>query len=116
MSSLWWSRARFFPGHLTKRGGCTSWRDKIVFDATALWPTGCAMSEEQTTFVVQRYLDELAGDSPAEPIVRALLDRAVRRLHLLCATLLHRGYPRLTLPPLNLQADELLSAVPEPLL
>ena len=77
---------------------------------------GCAMSEEHTTAVVQRYLDELGGDSPAEPIVRALLDRAVRRLHLLCATLLHRSYPRLTQPPLNLQADELLGAVAERLL
>jgi RNA polymerase sigma-70 factor (ECF subfamily) len=66
--------------------------------------------------VVQRYLDELGGDSPAEPIVRALLDRAVRRLHLLCATLLHRSYPRLAQPPLNLQADELLGAVAERLL
>ena len=74
------------------------------------------MSEEHTTAVVQRYLDELAGDSPAEPIVRALLDRAVRRLHLLCASLLHRSYPRLTQPPLNLQADELLGAVAERLL
>jgi RNA polymerase sigma-70 factor (ECF subfamily) len=37
------------------------------------------MSDEQTAAVVQRYLDELGGDSPAEPIVRALLDRAVRR-------------------------------------
>ena len=74
------------------------------------------MSEEHTTAVVQRYLDELAGDSPAEPIVRALLDRAVRRLHLLCATLLHRSYPRLTQPPLNVQADELLGAVAERLL
>jgi RNA polymerase sigma-70 factor (ECF subfamily) len=74
------------------------------------------MSEEHTTAVVQRYLDELDGDSPAEPIVRALLDRAVRRLHLLCATLLHRSYPRLTQPPLNLQADELLGAVAERLL
>ena len=74
------------------------------------------MSEEHTTAVVQRYLDELGGDSPAEPIVRALLDRAVRRLHLLCATLLHRSYPRLTQPPLNLQADELLGAVTERLL
>ena len=46
------------------------------------------MNEEHTTAVVQRYLDELEGDSPAEPIVRALLDRSVRRLHLLCATLL----------------------------
>jgi RNA polymerase sigma-70 factor (ECF subfamily) len=76
----------------------------------------CAMSNEHTTAVVQRYLDELTGDSPAEPVVRALLDGAVRRLHLLCATLLHRSYPRLTQPPLNLQADELLSAVAERLL
>jgi RNA polymerase sigma factor (sigma-70 family) len=74
------------------------------------------MSEEHTTAAVQRYLDELAQDSPAEPVVRALLDRAVRRLHLLCATLLHRSYPRLTHPPLNLQADELLGAVTERLL
>jgi RNA polymerase sigma-70 factor (ECF subfamily) len=57
------------------------------------------MSQERTTAVVQRYLDELAGDSPAEPIVRASLDRAVCRLHLLCATLLHRSYPRLGQPP-----------------
>ena len=74
------------------------------------------MSDDHTTAVVQRYLDELDGDSPAEPIVRALLDRAVRRLHLLCATLLHRSYPRLTRPPLNLQADELLGAIAERLL
>ena len=31
------------------------------------------MSEESTTAVVQRYLDALAGDAPAEPIVRELL-------------------------------------------
>jgi RNA polymerase sigma factor (sigma-70 family) len=74
------------------------------------------MREERTTAVVQRYLDELGGDSRAEPIVRALLDRSVRRLHLLCATLLHRSYPRLTQPPLNVQADELLGAVTERLL
>jgi RNA polymerase sigma-70 factor (ECF subfamily) len=29
------------------------------------------MSDEHTTAVVQRYLNELDGDSPAEPIVRA---------------------------------------------
>jgi RNA polymerase sigma factor (sigma-70 family) len=74
------------------------------------------MDEERTTAAVQRYLDELAGDAPAEPVVRALLDRAVRRLQLLCASLLHRSYPRLTRPPLNLQADELLGAVVERLL
>lgn len=74
------------------------------------------MSEDRTTAVVQRYLDELDGGSPAEPIVRALLDRAVRRLHLLCASMLHRSYPRLTQPPLNVQPDELLGAVAERLL
>jgi RNA polymerase sigma-70 factor (ECF subfamily) len=74
------------------------------------------MDEERTTVAVQRYLDELGGDSPAEPIVRALLDRAVRRLHQLCANLLYRSYPRLTRPPLNLQPDEMLSAVVERLL
>src|SRR5262249_8606150 len=75
-----------------------------------------AMVQEQTTAAVQRYLNDLAGDSPPEPIVRALLDRAVRRLHFLCATLLYRSYPRLTQPPLNLQTDELIIAVAERLL
>ena len=74
------------------------------------------MTEERTTAAVQRYLDALAGDAPAEPIIRALLDRAVCRLRLLCANLLYRGYPRLARPPLNLQPDELLSAVVERLL
>src|SRR5262245_33523187 len=74
------------------------------------------MDEEHTTAAVQRYLDELAGDSPAEPVVRALLDRAVRRLHQLCATPLYRSYPRLARPPANMQTDELLSAVVERLL
>jgi RNA polymerase sigma-70 factor (ECF subfamily) len=74
------------------------------------------MAEERTTAAVQRYLDELAGDAPAGPVVRALLGRAVRRLHQLCATLLHRNYPRLTRPPLNLQTDEMLGAVVERLL
>jgi RNA polymerase sigma-70 factor (ECF subfamily) len=74
------------------------------------------MSSEQTTAAVQRYLNALAGDQPAEPIVRALLDRSVRRLQLLCGNLLYRQYRRLTLPPLNLQPDELLDAVVERLL
>jgi RNA polymerase sigma factor (sigma-70 family) len=74
------------------------------------------MSEEPTTVAVQRYLDALAGDQPAEPIVRALLDRALHRLHLLSANLLYRSYRRLTLPPVNLQPDELLDAVVERLL
>ncbi len=74
------------------------------------------MPEENSTAVVQRYLDALAGDAPAEPVIRALLDRSVRRLHQLCASLLHRSYPRLAGPPLNLQTDELLGAVVERLL
>jgi RNA polymerase sigma factor (sigma-70 family) len=74
------------------------------------------MASEQTTAVVQRYLDALAADAPADPVIRNLLDRAVRRLHLLAATLLHRSYPRLTRPPLNLESDELLGAVVERLL
>jgi RNA polymerase sigma factor (sigma-70 family) len=74
------------------------------------------MAGEQTTAVIQRYLDALAGDAPADPVIRDLLDLAVRRLQLLCTSLLHRHYPRLTRPPLNLQTDELVSAVVERLL
>jgi RNA polymerase sigma-70 factor (ECF subfamily) len=74
------------------------------------------MITEQTTAVVQRYLKALDGESAAEPIVRALLDRSVRRLQMLCGNLLYREYRRLTRPPLNLQPDEMLSAVVERLL
>jgi RNA polymerase sigma-70 factor (ECF subfamily) len=74
------------------------------------------MSAESTSAAVQRYLDALAGDQPAEPIVRALLDRSVRRLQLLCTNLLYRKYRRLTMPPGNLQPDEILDAVVERLL
>ncbi len=78
-----------------------------------------ANDEAGTTAAVQHYLGELArapGDSGADPIIRAMLARAVSRLHLLCAALLHQSYPRLTQAPLNLQAEELLSAVVERLL
>src|SRR3954466_56764 len=74
------------------------------------------MPDEPTTAVVQRYLDELAGDSPSAPLIGALLARSIRRLHVCCASLLYRSYPRLTRPPLNLQVDELLGAVVERLL
>src|SRR4029078_8852843 len=60
--------------------------------------------------------EQLAVNTPAESVIRALLGRAVQRLHQLCSTLLYRSYPRLTRPPLNLQADEMLSAVVERLL
>jgi RNA polymerase sigma factor (sigma-70 family) len=69
-----------------------------------------------TTAAVQRHLDAMAGDTPADPIVRALLDRAVRRLETLCASMLYRGYPRLTQPPLNLHPDEMIGAVVERLI
>jgi len=74
------------------------------------------MDQEATTVAVQRYLDGMAGDTPSDPLIRALLDRATRRLYHLCASLLHRNYPRLERPPLNLDADEMLGAVVERLL
>jgi len=77
------------------------------------------MDEDRTTIAVQRYLNELAhagSGCAAEPIVRALLGRAVHRLAGLCGNLLFREYPRLTRAPLHLQPDELLSSVVERLL
>jgi hypothetical protein len=58
-----------------------------------------AMNEGPTTVIIQRYLDALPGDTAAEPIIRELLEREVGRMRLLCGTLLHKSYPRLTRPP-----------------
>jgi RNA polymerase sigma-70 factor (ECF subfamily) len=69
------------------------------------------MDEDPTTDALQRRLDALQGDTPAQPLIRDLLDRAVGRLRVLCAALLRRSYPRLAQPPLNLEADELLDGV-----
>lgn len=77
------------------------------------------MENDRTTIAIQRYLDDLNradGNALAESIVRELLGRAAQRLHLLCGALLHRSYPRLTRPPANLQATEMLSAVIERML
>lgn len=74
------------------------------------------MGAEHTTAGVQRYLNELGGDAPSEPVIRALLERSAGRLQVLCTTMLVRRYPRLMRPPLNLQSDEMLSAVVERLL
>jgi RNA polymerase sigma-70 factor (ECF subfamily) len=77
------------------------------------------VSDTGTTQAVQHYLDGLArlpADAPADPVVRALLGRAVNRLHSLCASLLYRQYPRLTRGPLNLQSEEMLGAVVERLI
>jgi RNA polymerase sigma-70 factor (ECF subfamily) len=74
------------------------------------------MSMHPTTAVVQRYLDALAEETPADPLIRALLDRAVGRLEMLCGNMLFRSYRRLTRPPLGLRTDEVLGAVVERLL
>ncbi|HMO16206.1 MAG TPA: sigma-70 family RNA polymerase sigma factor [Pirellulaceae bacterium] len=74
------------------------------------------MAHGNTTIEVQRYLQELGGDAPSEPIVRALLERSAARLHTLCTSMLFRRYPRLMRHPLNLQSEELLSAIVERLL
>src|SRR4029077_15445812 len=74
------------------------------------------MVENHTTAVVQRYLDALAEETPADPLIHALLDRAVGRLEMLCGSMLFRSYPRLRRPPLNLETDEVLGAVVERLL
>src|SRR5262245_19642348 len=69
------------------------------------------MDEEPTTIIIQRYLDALPGDTATERTVREMLERAVGRLRLLCATFLYKRYPRLTRPPVNLEPDELLGGV-----
>lgn len=72
--------------------------------------------EQRTTVAVQACLDELAAGAPSAPVVKALLDRSVERLHTLCSALLLRSYSRLMRPPVNLRSDELLSAVVERLI
>src|SRR5262245_60666470 len=77
------------------------------------------MDDARTTAAIQQFLVDLgqaSGHSSAEPLVRAVLARSVDRLRLLCATLLHRSYPRLSRAPVNLETDELLGAVVERLL
>jgi RNA polymerase sigma factor (sigma-70 family) len=77
------------------------------------------VSDDETTAIVQRYLDGLAaarGGPEEESAIRELLAGSVARLRQLCANLLYRSYPRLARPPLNLQADEMLDAVVERLL
>lgn len=73
------------------------------------------MNDDRTTIAVQGFLNELHQE-PDERLVRELLERSIRRLQQLCAALLHRSYPRLTQPPVNLQSEEMLSAVVERLI
>jgi RNA polymerase sigma-70 factor (ECF subfamily) len=86
-----------------------SWRDTALLSPCS--SDALAMHEEPTTAVIQRYLDALPGDAATESVVRELLERAVGRLRLLCATFLYKSYPRLTRPPVNLETDELLGGV-----
>src|ERR1700761_281505 len=74
------------------------------------------MNQESTTAVVQRYLMALAGDAPAEPIIRAMLGRSAHRLERLCGNLLHRRYPRLARPPSNLETEDMVGSLVEGLL
>ena len=74
------------------------------------------MNKESTTAVVQRYLNALAGDAPAEPIIREMLGRSARRLERLCANLLYKHYPRLMRPPSNLDTAEMVGGLVEGLL
>jgi RNA polymerase sigma-70 factor (ECF subfamily) len=74
------------------------------------------MSDESTTAAIQHYLEDLGRENAGEIAIRPLMERSVERLHRHCATLLHRSYPRLTRPPLNLETEEMLSAVVERLL
>src|SRR5262249_47258292 len=85
----------------------------------AIWENAPAMDASRTTAAVQRYLDELRagpGDSDAPEVVRELLERSAFRLQLLCTSMLRRSYARLTRPPLNLSADEMLGSVAERLI
>lgn len=74
-------------------------------------PYAAGPMPDRTTLVVQRYLDALADDVGARTRVRELLDQSAKRLQVLCSSLLYRSYPRLTRPPVNLHAEDLLSAV-----
>lgn len=74
------------------------------------------MSDAPTTLIVQRYLNALGEGSERETTIHLLLERAVKRLRVLCGGLLHRSYPRLTRPPVNLNTEELLGGVVERLL
>ena len=66
------------------------------------------MTQEHGTAAVRLYLDPRAGDEPADPIPRQLLDRTVNRLEMLFASTPYSSYPRLTRPLLNLDKDEVL--------
>ena len=71
------------------------------------------MGASNTTVAVQRFLDDLgASGRPSDnPVVRALLTRAIDRLQLLCSRLLRRNYPRLARRPAYLDTNDVLGAL-----
>jgi RNA polymerase sigma factor (sigma-70 family) len=72
------------------------------------------MLPERTTEAINQFLNDMQdapSGSVAAPVIDALLSRAVKRLHVLCGSMLYRSYPRLTRPPVNLQSEEMLGAV-----
>jgi RNA polymerase sigma-70 factor (ECF subfamily) len=68
------------------------------------------VSDDHPTAVVARYTIAVAGGAPADPIVRAPLDRAFGRMRLLRANFLHRCSRRQVRPAWILQMDEVLAA------
>jgi RNA polymerase sigma factor (sigma-70 family) len=78
-----------------------------------------AVHSEDTEVDLQRCLNRLAratDDVDVRTVVREALSVSAGRILLLCGSTLSRHYPRLTRGPLNLQAEELLSAVVERLI
>ncbi len=69
------------------------------------------MAHGHTTAAVRRCLAEMDGHPDAGAATSELIARAAGRLEFLCRTMLVRRYPRLMRPPMNLGADEMLSAV-----
>ena len=71
-----------------------------------------------TTAILERHLSDLQSVTgvSADPVIRELLSRAVDRIRISSTSLLMRSYPRLTQPPMGVEADEVLSNVVERLM
>src|SRR6185503_15230362 len=103
-----------------RSGRSRNWVPSSIRDArSAPWDNATIMEASRTTIAVQRYLDALKAqpaEAGAPQVIRELLERSAMRLHLLCASMIRRSYPRLARPPLNLRSEEMLSAVVERLI
>jgi RNA polymerase sigma-70 factor (ECF subfamily) len=78
-----------------------------------------AIESEDPDVAVQRSLNRLAraaDDANARQLVRELLTVVAGQILSLCGSTLHQRYPRLTRGPLNVQPEEVLSAVVERLI